>query len=359
MPSLIAPSRTSPPASGELFDLVIGLNWDAVAKHAQEHPQDAAWFDGEWLETPLYCACQHDPSEKAIRAILKGYPPAATLAKKNGDLPLHIACYSGASMGVLRAVLEHEPSTVCATTKYGKTPIMALWDGYKPPVTPTSRQDGYPAMCEKSTLLLEAVAQTYGMVALDTGDPLCLHAAMKMECSDSLLYFILDKYKHQISQSDGQGRLPLHLAAAPGIPNRRRLWRCVFESLLAEYPEAARTPDPVTGRLALHTMAYNSAYTWDELEVVFQAAPRTISERDPVTGLPPFALAATNKSSSVEVSFCLLAAQPDVLRDTTKVNVSICREESNSARKWPLVASAIKVGFFAVVAGYAFAAAIR
>jgi hypothetical protein len=356
MPSLIAPSRASPPASCELFDLVIGLNWDAVAKHAQEHPQDAAWFDGEWLETPLYCACQHDPSEKAIRALLKAYPPAPTLPKKNGDLPLHIACYSGASIGVLRALLEQEPSTVCVTTKYGKTPIMALWDGYKPRVTPSLRQDGYSAVCEKSQLLLEAVAQTQGMVAVDKGEPLCLHAAMRIECSDSLLYFILEEYKHQIAQRDGEGRLPLHLAVAPGIPYRRRLWRCVFESLLAEYPEAARTPDPVTGRLALHTMACNPAYTWDELEVVFQAAPRTILERDPVTRLPPFCLAATNKFPSVEVCFCLLAAQPDVL---ARYTVSPCQEGSDSVRKRPFVASAIMVGFFAVVVGYAFAAAIQ
>lgn len=308
----------------------------------------------EWLE--IYCACQHDPSEKAIRAILKAYPPAATLTKKNGDLPLHIACYSGASIEVLRALLEHEPSTVCATTKYGTTPIMALWDGYKPHVTPSLRRDGYSAVCKKSQLLLEAVAQTQGMVAVDTGEPLCLHAAMRMECCDSLLYFILEEYKHQISQCDGQGRLPLHLAVAPGIPHRRRLWRCVFESLLAEYPEAARTPDPVTGRLALHTMACNPAYTWDELEVVFQAAPRTIIDRDPVTGLPPFCLAATNKSPSVEVSFCLLAAQPDVL---ARYTVSPAREECNSARKRPFVASTIMVGFFAVFLAYAFAAAIR
>jgi ankyrin repeat protein len=107
MPSLIPPSRASPPASCQLFDLVIHLNWDAVAKHAQEHPEDAAWLDDDWLESPLYCACQHDPSEKAIRALLEAYPPAATLASKNGDLPLHIACYYSANIGVLRALIEH------------------------------------------------------------------------------------------------------------------------------------------------------------------------------------------------------------------------------------------------------------
>lgn len=352
MPSLIPPSRTSPPASCQLFDLVIHLNWDAVAKHAQEHPEDAAWLDDDWLESPLYCACQHDPSEKAIRALLEAYPPAATLASKNGDLPLHIACYCSANIGVLRALIEHEPSTVCATTKYGKTPIMALWDGHMR----ISREDIYPVTCEKAKLLLEAVARTQGLVSVDTGEPLCLHAAMKMECSDALLYYVLEKYKQQVSQCDQRGHLPLHLAVAPGIPNRRKLWRCVFETLIAECPEAPRTPDPVTGRLPLHTMASNPAYSWDELALVFQAAPRVINERDPVTGLLPFALAAINKSSSVDVSFLLLAAQPDVLTKHIKFP---CREKNNSVQKWPMLASTMAFGFLAVFAGYVFAAAIQ
>jgi hypothetical protein len=103
-------------------------------------------------------------------------------------------------------------------------------------------------------------------------------------------------------------------------------------------------------------MASNPAYSWDELALVFQAAPRVINERDPVTGLLPFALAAINKSSSVEVSFLLLAAQPDVLTKHIKFP---CREKKNSVQKWPMLASAMAFGFLAVFAGYVFAAAIQ
>lgn len=297
-------SSSTTPASCELYDLVIDMDWDAVALHAKKHPQDAAWEDGEWHETPLYCACQNSPSEQAIRALLQAYPPAAQMGSKNGDLPLHIACRWRASVGVIRALLEYAPTTACVATKYGKTPLVALWEGYK---TSNGEQEVYQCTCEKSILLMEAIAHFHGFL-LEDGEPFCLFAAMKMECPDAPLYLVLEEYKHQISMCDKQKRLPLHVAVDVGIPSRRKLHKCVFEHLLERYPEAATIPDPVTGRLPLHTMVCNPAYSWKEIEVVFQSYPRAMAARDPLTGLLPFLLAP-----SVETCFCLLTAQPHAL----------------------------------------------
>ena len=343
MSSLSSTSDTL--ASCELYDLVIDMNWDAVAKHAKEHPEDAKFIDGEWKETPLYGACQNDPSEQAVRALLQAYPPAVRLGSKRGDLPLHIACRWRASIGVIRALIEHDPSTVCVATKYGKTPLAALWEEY----TKSNNEQTYQLTCEKSTMLLEAVAHYQGLVAPETGEPLCLHAAMKMECNDALLHFVMEEYRHQTLQHDRKGRLPLHLAVEPGITSRRKLWRCVFENLIEQYPEAARISDPVSGRLPLHTMVSNRFYTWNEIEVIFKAYPQAVVDRDPVTGLLPFAL-----SHSVETSFCLLNARPDVVAGCSVLS---CRDESESFHGHPFLVSAMVAAFLSLLASYAIAAA--
>jgi len=332
-------------ASCELYDLVIDMDWDAVAKHAIKHPQDASWEDGEWHETPLFCACQNDPSEEAVRSLLQAYPPAARMGSKNGDLPLHIACRWRASSKVIRALVEHDPSTACVATKFGKTPLIALWEGY----TKSNGEEGiYQSTCEKSIVLLEAIARAHGLFTPEAKQPLCLHAAMKMECTDALLYFVLEKYRCQISQCDEKGRLPLHLAVEAGIPSRRKLWRCVFEELIKCYPKGAMTPDPVSGRLPLHTMISNPNYSWAEIEVVFQAHPKAMAERDAATGLLPFAM-----TTSIETSFCLLTAQPDVLSNCKPLPY---QEESTCSSRRPLL-TCVGVGLFSVIAGLVIAVA--
>lgn len=292
--------------SCELYDLVIDMNWDAVVQHAKERPQDAAFEDGEWHETPLFSALQNSPSEQAIRALLQAYPPAVRMGSKNGDLPLHIACRWRASAKVICALLDHDQSTASIATKYGKTPLTALWEGYN---KSGKDQEIYQATCEKSKVLLEAIARSHRLLSGENGaSPLLLHASMHIACPDALLYLVMKEYKHQISNRDQQGRLPLHIAADVGIPSRRKLHKCVIEELIASYPEAASIEDPVNGRLALHSMASNPVYSWNEMQVVFRAHPQAMSTRDPVTGLLPFQLAP-----STETSFCLLTAQPDVL----------------------------------------------
>jgi len=248
-------------------------------------------------------------------------------------------------MNVIRALVEHDPSSACAATKFGKTPLKALWEGY---CKSNGEDEMHQLTCEKSIVILEAIARTHGLVSAETSEPLCLHAAMKMECADALLYFVLERYRHEISQCDQRGQLPLHLAVETGIPSRRKLWRCVFEELRARYPKAAKTPDPISGRLPLHVMASNPNYTWTEIEVVFQAYPQAMAVRDHATGLLPFALA----SSSVETTFCLLSAQPDVLTKCTPLR---CPKESKSLSKRRLVARAWAVGLLSFLAGCVFA----
>jgi hypothetical protein len=291
--------------SCELYDLVTDMNWDAVVQHAKERPQDAAFEDGEWHETPLFSACQNSPSEQAIRALFQAYPAAVRMGSKNGDLPLHIACRWRASVNVICALVEQDPLTASVTTKYGKTPLTALWEGYS---KGGKGQEIYQSTCEKSKVLLGAIARSHRLLSEENGAPLLLHACMQIECPDALLYLVMEEYKHQISNRDQQGRFPLHIAADVGIPSQRKLHKCVIETLIASYPEAARIEDPITGRLALHSMTSNPAYSWNEMQIVFQAHPQAMATRDPVTGLLPFQLA-----SSIETSFCLLTAQPDVL----------------------------------------------
>ena len=59
-------------------------NWDAVIRHAQVAQHDASFLDGEWIEIPLYYACQCSPPAAAMRALVNAYPRALILVQSKG-----------------------------------------------------------------------------------------------------------------------------------------------------------------------------------------------------------------------------------------------------------------------------------
>mmetsp|Transcript_7002 Transcript_7002/g.10756 ORF Transcript_7002/g.10756 Transcript_7002/m.10756 type:complete len:276 (-) Transcript_7002:51-878(-) len=88
------------------------------------------------------------------------------------------------------------------------------------------------------------------------------------------------------------------------------------QKILAIYPNVVRTGDKVK-RLPLHyaTAASNAAF--EVVMEVFEAYKDGASISDPVTGLFPFQLAASN--DNVEASFSLLLANPNLVFGGSKV----------------------------------------
>jgi hypothetical protein len=144
-------------------------------------------------------------------------------------------------------------------------------------------------------------------------------------CPYEVLKYVLQKYPEQVSQTDGMGRLPLHIAVGPAQwshrsrrkykPRKKR----VIARLLELYPPGARTLDPTepNGRYPLHT-ALSCRHQWltGGVKELFEGAPEAISLPDPVTRVYPFQLASIPIRSTtvcLDTIYHLLRAQPAVL----------------------------------------------
>jgi hypothetical protein len=297
------PSRLMP--TGDLWDLIMDMDWERVIQHAREHPQDAAYSDGHYHESVLYLACQHNPPVAAIRAILQAYPEAALqVSRAHHDLPLHIAARYQLSAEILEELLKDFPTTAVEQTRFGRTPLMALWEfRHKSTSQQGSEQepDGLnhdsnqqrtvdqeeEEFWNKVMVILRAVARfredpeyhsqtapsarkkefltrSHRRIDSDYGhkkrvanapnshadNRFILHAAVSLgalSCPIDVLEYVLRRFPEQVSKRDRWGYLPLHIAVSPAPWNgsTRRKYRPreqqFVAALLRAHPDAART----------------------------------------------------------------------------------------------------------------------
>jgi hypothetical protein len=329
-----------PRPSNELYDLINDRNWDSAIHHCRsEHNHiDAAFQDGDTLETPLYLACQNHPPVTLIFALLQAFPAGAETPSRHGDLPLDIACRYNVSIEVLRELVKDHPDTVGQSSKWGKTAVSALWEGRPIDVDTVDTDTGITCIEErysnmfwqKMQVLLEALATSRQQA--QGGQPTdmlyIVHAVValgSLGCPYEVLKYVLHRYPEQVSQTDGMGRLPLHIAVGPAqwSHRSRRKYKPrekrVIARLLKMYPPGARTLDPteLSGRYPLHT-ALTCRHQWltGGVKELFEGAPEAISLPDPVTCLYPFQLAAIpirETTVCLDTIYHLLRAQPAVL----------------------------------------------
>jgi hypothetical protein len=338
------PPQPPPPPrpSDELYDLVIDRNWDHAICHCREHSIDAEFQDGDTMETPLYLACQNHPPFRLIRALLKAFPAGAETPSRHGDLPLDIACRYNASIEVLRELVKDHPDTVGQSSKWGKTAVSALWEGRTTTASLRVEEDYSDIFWQKIQVLLEALATSRQQAQCVPTDTLYIvHAVValgSLGCPYEVLKYVLQKYPEQVSQTDGMGRLPLHIAVGPAqwSHRSRRKYKPrekrVIVRLLEMYPPGARTFDPTepAGRYPLHT-ALTCRHQWKTgLQELFEGAPEAISLPDPVTRVYPFQLASIPiRSTMVDLDtiYHLLRTQPAVL-EAQPTATALCATKS-------------------------------
>jgi ankyrin repeat protein len=308
---------TTPTSSCQLLDLVIDMDWEKVKDYAQRNPEDAAFQDGDGLETPLYLACQYSAPVEVVTALLEAYSEAATTPSKRRDLPLHIACRFGSSVDVLKTLTENHPETAFAETRWGKTPLAALIVGANARADETEY-----GLWTKVKVLLEAVSRARILYS-NSGERLLVHAAVSLcslGCPEKVLDMVLEHCPEQTQMTDQFGRLPLHVALSQSkwsVQLRRRykpreLYSIV--SLLREYPRAAQVRHH--GRYPLQ-MAVSNGHTWHNgVDSLFIAFPEAVLEIDAGTNLLPFqgaAIPVGESNASLDTIFQLLLAEPHVL----------------------------------------------
>jgi hypothetical protein len=320
------PPRTRP--SNELYDLVLDRNWHRAVRHCREQPIDAEFQDGDTMETPLYLACQNHPPVELVRALLRAFPAGAETPSRHGDLPLHIACRYHASIEVLRELVLNHPGTVGQSSKWGETPVTAFWEGRETIVSSTAEEDYSSLFWQKMQVLLEALATSRQQAQGQPTDTLFMvHAVVALGsfgCPIEVLEYVLESYPEQVSQTDGMGRLPLHICVGPAqwSHRSRRKYKPrekqVIVRLLELYPPAARTFDTTepAGRYPLHT-ALAGRHQWKTgVKELFEGAPEAIFLPDPVTRVYPFQLASIPvRSTAVDLDtiYNLLRVQPPAL----------------------------------------------
>jgi hypothetical protein len=350
--------RGPDPPCSDLWDMVLDMKWDRVIEHTHRAPQDAAWQDGHWDETPLYLACQQSSPLPVIQAIVRAHPAALLVpSRANHDVPLHIACRYQAPVEVLDELLRDFPETSLEQTRWGSLPIMALWEFRSKEMS----FDEEKQFWEKVRILLLAVARcrenprfqdehfalsassstrqfqnrsstlqrSWNKEASDEElqQLLVLHAAVSLgalRCPIEILQHVLQRWSDQFNVKDQWGQLPLHIAVGPSSWSSatRRKYKPreqpFIQLLLQAYPEAASIPMMFVdhGRYPLHSAIANR-HSWSGgVQELFLAAPHVLLVQDPWTKLYPFQLAAIPVRDTVvelDTIYHLLRARPDIL----------------------------------------------
>jgi hypothetical protein len=368
--------RGPDPPCSDLWDMVLDMKWDRVIEHTHRAPQDAAWQDGHWDETPLYLACQQSSPLTVIQAIVRAHPAALLVpSRANHDVPLHIACRYQAPVEVLDELLRDFPETSLEQTRWGSLPIMALWEFRSKEMS----LDEEKQFWEKVRILLLAVARcrenprfqgehfalsssstrqfqnrsstlqsSWNKEASDEElqQLLVLHAAVSLgalRCPIEILQHVLQRWSDQFNVKDQWGQLPLHIAVGPSSWSSatRRKYKPreqpFIQLLLQAYPEAASIPMMIAdhGPYPLHSAIANR-HSWSGgVQELFLAAPHVLLVQDPWTKLYPFQLAAIPVRDTVvelDTIYHLLRARPDVL---TLIDISPSHCETTNKAMLP------------------------
>jgi len=288
------PKKTELPL-GIIWDAVLDMDWDLVIKECEECSFNAEYIDGDWDETPLYLACQHNPPIEAIDALISAYPRAVLVpSRANKDLPLHIACRYQASSTALELMLREYPITAVYETKFGKKALSILWE-----FRSTGAEDT-PQFWEKVVVILSAVALSrldslHKKYCYDSStrrsevgkqissEAFLLHASVSLGsrcCPIEVLQYLLERDPNQASRRDSTHKLPLHIALGPtswSEATRRKYKpreRPFIALLLDAYPHAAHEYLAInSNRYPLH-LALTSRHFWSEgVSHLVRAAP--------------------------------------------------------------------------------------
>lgn len=113
----------------------------------------------------------------------------------------------------------------------------------------------------------------------------------------------------QIREGDARGRRPLHIAIRAGV----RWDDSLMENIFRAAPDVAGIPDD-DGRFPLHHGIVAGMEWTDGLQEIVGAAPVALDYGDRLTGLAPFQLAASHETASLDTTYLLLQANPELVR---------------------------------------------
>ena len=263
--------------------------------------------------TPLHYACQCSESTNVLEILIRSNQRALHIQDILGETPLHLACQEKISADFTWIILHFEPRAVFTRNNIldDKSPLDSLMDYFWTEDALCRPQ----AWNQWQKLIYMLRAAYHGAIYVsDYWDRLrCLdfHAALaQTSCPSSVLATIARvNLKDCAKVSDEYGNYPLHLALA-SFRNSNTIDK-IISSLLFIYPQAASASNS-RGKTAL-LLALESGKKNCFVEELIHAAPESLNIRDPISGLFPFMIAATEYNSDLDTIYSLLHNAPYVL----------------------------------------------
>jgi ankyrin repeat protein len=271
--------------------------WKTVLSWIAFHPDQVGRLRDTTGQTVLHHASLFRAPVVVIESILWAAPELASVPNREGEVPLHWAVRLSSPSPVLNVLLETDPETAFMVDYMDSTPLAMLWERHQTALIETFRYDKAAFFKESNNSwkrvisIFQAVSNAQNLQNTETFFP--LHIAASRCTPPSLFPFMMQVYKDQLSSEDLHGRTPLSIACQSPAANRSFDILTKIQFLLKEDPSQAKHPDSKSGgRLPLH-LALGSGICWnDGIESLIMEYPSALSERDPLSGLYPFALAA-------------------------------------------------------------------
>lgn len=309
--------------------------WKTVFSWIAFHPDEVRKLRDTKGQTVLHHASLFRAPVVVIESILWAAPELASVPNREGEVPLHWAVRLSSQNPVLNVLLTTDPETAFVMDYMESTPLAMLWERHQTTLIETFRYDKKAFFKESNNSWKRVIsifrAVSNAQTLHDTDEFLPLHIAAARCTPCSLFPFMMQVYSDQLSRTDFNGRTPLLIACQSPAPNRSfDIFTKIQYILKEDAAQATYTNRNFGYRLPLH-VALDSGICWNEgVESLIKVFPSALSERDPVSGLYPFALAAVHQDhtrsasvndSSLDISdhqllttvYCLLREEPSLL----------------------------------------------
>ena len=295
----------------EHLEAIALRKWKFILSWIAFHPNQVATLNDKKGQTILHHAALFRAPAHIMECILWAAPELAAIPNRDNELALHWAIRLSTPNPVLNLLLEANPEAAFSRDRENITPLSLMWERHQTSLINTWRSDRDQLLTESDNTwkrilcIFRAIhvkeeqekkqkkKSHQGCKTAVTFQP--LHTAVSRPLPPGLLPLMLAVYKDELHRADQNGLLPLMVACQSPIANRYCDVLTKIQQLINAFPDAAKSKASSTGRYPLHE-ALSSGILWnDGIESLIQSYPPALDVCDPVSGLFPFALAASEK----------------------------------------------------------------
>jgi hypothetical protein len=298
------PSPTLTTMTEAHLEVIARRRWKEVLSWIAFHPHQVCSLRDHSGQTILHHTILFRAPVDVIEAILWAAPELASVPNQDGEVALHWAVRLSSQNPILNVLLQTDPETAFVRDYMNATPLSMIWERHSLNLIETWRYTNRETFQNESNNSWKRVISIFQAVsrAKNPRNPdifFPLHTAASLCTPSSLFPFMIEVYRDQLSVEETDGSTPLAIACESPGPNRSFDVLTKIQYLLKGDPTQAKQEDSSSDdRLPLH-IALDAGIFWNEgVENLIQAFPSSLSTRDPVCGLFPFALAATGQSTT-------------------------------------------------------------